>query len=178
MGKTFFITGQQRNESSFLKGGSSLFPFFRPFKSDKIKEMIEFITKNEKETRGVARILAQEIIKKPLKIKHALIIGLQGELGAGKTTFVQAFAKGLGIKNKITSPTFVLIKKYGNFYHIDCYRMKSYKDILGLDFEEIALNPKNIILIEWAERIKKILKDAIWIKFEIISEGERKISIL
>jgi tRNA threonylcarbamoyladenosine biosynthesis protein TsaE len=94
------------------------------------------------------------------------------------TTFIKAFAKGLGIKKRLTSPTFVLMKNYRNFYHIDCYRIKSYKDILGLDFQEIISNPKNIILIEWAEKVKKILpKDVIWIKFKIISEKEREIKI-
>jgi tRNA threonylcarbamoyladenosine biosynthesis protein TsaE len=134
----------------------------------------EFFVKNEKETRKMAKILGQEI----LKSKKGAIIGLEGELGAGKTTFIQAFAKGLGIRNKITSPTFVLLKKYKNFYHIDCYRIKNPKDILDLDFQEILSNPKNIIIIEWAEKMRKILpKDTIWIKFKIISNKERKITI-
>ena len=138
----------------------------------------EFFTKNGNETRKLAKLLAQEILKKPLKKKRALIIGLQGELGSGKTTFIQSLAKGLCIKNKITSPTFVLMKRYKNFYHIDCYRIKNYKDILALDFQEIISNPQNIIVIEWAEKIQKILpENTIWIKFKIISNKERKIKI-
>lgn len=138
----------------------------------------DFFTRNQRETNRLAKILAREIIKKSLKTETALIIGLEGELGSGKTTFIKAFAKGLGIKKRLTSPTFVLMKNYRNFYHIDCYRIKSYKDILGLDFQEIISNPKNIILIEWAEKVKKILpKDVIWIKFKIISEKEREIKI-
>ncbi len=141
--------------------------------------MTEMITKNERETKKVARLLVQEIIKKPLKTKGAVVIGLQGELGAGKTRFVQGFAKGLGIKRRLTSPTFVLIKKYKNLYHIDCYRLSKPKDLLDLDFKEIISNPDNIILIEWAEKIRKILpKDTIWIKFEIINSKERKIKII
>lgn len=130
----------------------------------------EFLTKNVSETRKIAKLLAQEI--------NGGVIGLTGELGAGKTTFIQAFAKGLGIKDKLTSPTFVLMKKYGNLYHIDCYRISSYKDILALDFKEIISNPKNIIVIEWAEKIKKILpKNTIWLKFKVVSNNERKIII-
>ncbi len=141
--------------------------------------MTEMITKNERETKKVARMLAQEIIKKPLKTKGAVVIGLQGELGAGKTRFVQGFAKGLGIRQRLTSPTFVLMKKYKNLYHIDCYRIDKPKDLLDLDFKEIVSNPDNIILIEWAEKVRKILpKDTIWIKFEIINFKERKIKIL
>ena len=143
-----------------------------------MKEMREFFVKNQRETNRLAKILAQEIVKKSLKNKTALIIGLEGELGSGKTTFIKAFAKGLGIKKRLTSPTFVLMKNYRNFYHIDCYRIKNYKDILALDFKEIISNPKNIVIIEWAEKIKKILpKNIIWLKFKTISDKEKEIKI-
>ena len=138
----------------------------------------DFFVRNQRETNRLAKVLAQEIVKKSLKNKTALIIGLEGELGSGKTTFIKAFARGLGIKKRLTSPTFVLIKKYRNFYHIDCYRIKSYKDVLALDFKEIISNPKNIVTIEWAEKIKKILpKNIIWLKFKTISDKEREIKI-
>ena len=142
--------------------------------------MTEIITKNERETKIVARLFAQELIKKPLKTKRAVIIGLEGELGSGKTRFVQGFAKGLGIRQRLTSPTFVLMKKYRNLYHIDCYRLHKPKDLIDLDFEEILSNPKNIVLIEWAEKVKKILpeKNNIWIKFKVIDKNKRKINIL
>jgi len=145
--------------------------------------MERFLTKNPKETSKLAKILAREIIKSkkvyPERSRGALIFGLVGELGAGKTTFIQAFAKGLGIKGRLTSPSFVLMKNYKNFYHVDCYRVKGPKDILALDFKEIISNPENIIMIEWAEKIKKILpKNKIWIKFEIISPKERIIKFI
>ena len=144
-----------------------------------MKVMVEIITKNEQETKEVAKLLAEEVIKKPLKIKGAIVIGLEGELGSGKTRFVQGFAQGLGISRRLTSPTFVLIKKYKNLYHIDCYRLNKPKDILDLDFNEIISDSQNIVLIEWAEKIKKILpRDTIWIKFEVINQNKRKIEIL
>jgi len=158
-----------------------------------MKVMLEIITKNERETKKVAGLLAQEIIKKPLRTKGAIIIGLEGELGSGKTRFVQGFARGLGISQRLTSPTFVLLKKYNlpkrkitsyglritdYLFHIDCYRLNKPKELLDLDFEEIISNPQNIVLIEWAEKIRKILpKNIIWIKFEIISPRERRIII-
>jgi len=136
----------------------------------------KFFLKNEIQTKKLAKLLAQECFKKR---NQSLIFALQGKLGAGKTTFIQSLAKGLGIKNKITSPTFVLMKKYNCLYHIDCYRINSYKDILELDFQEIISNPRNIIAIEWAEKIKKILpKNTIWLKFKILSEKEREITVL
>ena len=134
----------------------------------------KFFTKSEKETQKLARILAKEILKTPKKKKTALIIGLEGNLGAGKTTFIKAFAKGMGAKGKLTSPTFVLMKKYGNLYHLDCYRIKDSRDVLAMDFKEIVSIPQNIVLIEWAKKIRKILpKDKIWIKFKIIGKKDR-----
>jgi len=140
-----------------------------------------FLTKNEKETKKLARILANEILKQkkayPEQNRGAVVIGLEGNLGAGKTTFIQAFAKGMGIKRRLTSPTFVLMKKYNNLYHLDCYRIKDSQDVLVLDFKEIISEPKNIILIEWAEKIKRILpKTKIWIKFKILGKTQRVIT--
>jgi len=143
-----------------------------------MKMMVKIISKSEAQTKKVAGLLAQEIIKKPLKTNGAVLIGMEGELGSGKTMFAQGFAKELGIHQRITSPTFVLIKKYRNLYHIDCYRLNKPKELLNLDFKEIISNPKNIILIEWAEKVKSILPDdIIWINFEVVSPRERKIII-
>ena len=143
--------------------------------------MTEIITKNERETKKVAKLLAQACLAeaKKRRRKIAIVIGLQGELGSGKTRFVQGFAKGLSIRKRLTSPTFVLMKKYKNLYHLDCYRLNKPKDLLDLDFKEIISNPKNIVLIEWAEKVRKILpRDRIWIKFKIVSSKRRKIKIL
>ena len=141
--------------------------------------MEKFLTKSPRETSQLAKILAKEILKSKSKVKGVLIFGLVGELGAGKTTFIQAFARGMGIKGHLTSPSFVLMKKYKNLYHIDCYRIKNANDVLDLDFKEIISTPKNIVLIEWAEKIKKILpKGTIWIKFKILGENKREIRLI
>lgn len=129
----------------------------------------------------MAKILANEILKQkkayPEQNRGAVVIGLEGNLGAGKTTFIQAFAKGMGIKRRLTSPTFVLMKKYNNLYHLDCYRIKDSQDVLALDFKEIISEPENIVLIEWAEKIKRILpKTKIWIKFKIFGKTQRVIT--
>ena len=158
-----------------------------------------YLTKNPSETKKLGEKLAKRILKEKLK-KRAVIIGLAGELGGGKTTFLQGFAKGLGIKEKILSPTFVILKKFKipnpldakrtprrvafqipkfkHFYHIDCYRIDKPKHILDLGFKEIISFPQNIVAIEWADRIQKImLKGTIWIKLKFINKQKRQITI-
>jgi len=137
-------------------------------------------TKSVKETQEIAQQLAKKILKNLPAGRQGIVIGLQGELGGGKTTFVQGFAKGLGIKEKILSPTFVIFKRFPikerNLYHFDCYRVKNEEDILELGFEEIISNPKNIVVIEWASKIKKIMpKGTIWINFKFVNETTRVI---
>jgi len=150
---------------------------------------LEIITQNPEETRKVGCFLAEEVIRelKRFSKKKAWVIGLKGDLGGGKTTFVQGFARGCGVKEKITSPTFVVFKRYSlsvsglknqraYFYHIDCYRIKDSQELLELGIDEILLTPFNIVLIEWAERIKKILpSDTIWISFFYLSLYKRRI---
>lgn len=136
---------------------------------------LEIFTSSPLQTKKLGEMLAEEILKGKSG-KKALVIGLVGELGGGKTTFLQGFAKGLGIKEKILSPTFVIMKRFGDFYHLDCYRIQKTKDILGLGFKEIINNPKNIVAIEWADKISSLLpKNIILIKFEVIDEDKRSI---
>jgi len=145
-----------------------------------------YITKNSKKTQELGLKFARKILNLP-KNKSAVVLGLTGNLGSGKTTFLQGFAKGLGVKEKILSPTFVIMKRFKNFYHIDCYRLKNYKDILALfsaqgepasGWKSIIKNSENIVAIEWSEKIKAILpKDAILIKFKFIDENKREINL-
>ncbi len=133
---------------------------------------------NVKETKKIATDLARKIIK----TKKGAVIALEGELGAGKTVFVKGFVKALGVKSKIKSPTFVLMKKYvsrgTNLYHLDCYRVKDEKDLRIPELNEILEASHNIVMIEWAERVRKILpKKHITVHIDHISENERKITI-
>jgi len=145
--------------------------------------VLEIFTNNLRQTQKTAQILAQELGKEKRQ-KQAFILGLVGELGAGKTSFIQGFARGLKIKNKVLSPTFLLLKTFSipgqkNFkwlYHIDCYRFKKSKELLDLGFKEILGNPDNIIIIEWADKIKKIMpRRAVWINFKVLGEDKRKL---
>ena len=144
------------------------------------------LTHSPKETQQFAGELAQKILKGKAK-KTAFVLALTGELGAGKTTFLQGFARALGSKGKILSPTFILIRKHEvqnakykihNFYHIDCYRITKAKEILDLGFREIISDPQNIVAIEWADRIQKILpRKSLILKFKFIDASKREIKI-
>ncbi|MCD6402514.1 tRNA (adenosine(37)-N6)-threonylcarbamoyltransferase complex ATPase subunit type 1 TsaE [bacterium] len=149
----------------------------------------EFITKNSKQTRKLGEILGKEVLK-TLPKKKALVFGLLGDLGGGKTTFLKGFAKGLGIKEKILSPTFILMKKFQipnsktqipkfkYFYHIDCYRIQKPQEILSLGFKKIIFDSQNVVAIEWADRIlKKMPKGTVWISFEFLDKDKRKITV-
>lgn len=119
--------------------------------------------------------------------KESLTVGLIGELGAGKTTFVQGFAEGLGITKRVISPTYVLVREYEvkkggfeNLYHVDLYRLT--EDVSGeageLGIFDIWGKDGNIVLIEWAEKIADIIPDdAYKIEFDLVGEKERKIAI-
>jgi len=151
--------------------------------------LTKYTTKSFKQTQKLGENFVKKVLKLPAN-NNAVVLGLLGNLGGGKTTFLQGFAKGLKIKEKILSPTFVIMKrfhipnyKFNNFYHIDCYRLKNEKDILELDFKKIISDPKNIVAIEWPERIKKVLpKNIIYIKFTCpephrrVDENKREIN--
>lgn len=124
------------------------------------------------------------------------MLALTGELGSGKTTFVQGLAKGLEIKGRVISPTFIIVRKYQipnnksqinsksktrkilNFYHVDFYRLEGElgKEVENLGLTEVWSDPNNIVVIEWAEKIKDYLPEGTkWVRFEYSGEDERRI---
>lgn len=136
-----------------------------------------FNTFTAKETQKLAGDILTVLIKKSPK-DRALVLALQGDLGSGKTTFTQGLAKFLKIKDRVKSPTFVIMRNYKLLYHIDAYRLNKPEEILDLGWSEIISNPKNIVVIEWPEKIKKFLpKQTIYLKFKFINETQRKIKI-
>ncbi len=150
--------------------------------------MANITTQSARETKAVARLFAKEVLAGLKMGKKATVIALSGPLGAGKTTFAQGFASGLGVREKIKSPTFVLVKEYAiprftlhasrftNFYHLDCYRLESRKETVTLGLKEILADPRNLVLIEWAEKIKRALpKKIITVKLFHVGENSRNI---
>lgn len=144
---------------------------------------MEFITENAKETQKLAAKIVGNLIGK--KHQGALVLGLVGELGAGKTTFIQGLARALKIKERVLSPTFVILKRFAisdlrfaNLYHLDCYRIEKLEELQVLGLREIIKEPENLVVVEWAEKIRKVLpKETIWIEFEHLGEDRRKIKI-
>jgi len=137
--------------------------------------MYKIKTKSAEETKKFAQNLAKDFIE-------GGIIGLSGDLGAGKTTFAQGFAQGLGIEDKIVSPTFLIIRQYpipnqkNFFYHIDLYRLENI-DLKNSGLAEILDDPENIVLIEWADKLEGLTKDFKSIELKKVSEVEHQIII-
>jgi len=116
--------------------------------------------------------------------KQALVIGLYGNLGSGKTTFVKEVARSLGVKDYVISPTFIIMKsyklhnkRYRLLIHIDAYRLDNSEELLKLGFRDLIKDPKNLVLVEWADRVEEILpKDSIKIYFKHVDENTREVT--
>lgn len=143
------------------------------------------VTNNPNQTKKLGENLAKKILKNG-PARKAAVLGLFGNLGSGKTTFLQGFGKGLGIKEKILSPTFIIFRKikipnqknFSYFYHFDCYRIKKQKEILELNFKKIISDPKNIVAVEWPEKISGILPESlIRLKFRFVDKNSREVII-
>ena len=125
---------------------------------------------------GQTKNFASKIAK---KIKIGSVIALNGDLGSGKTTFSQGFAKGLGVEQHVGSPTFKLVSEYSGstmkLYHVDCYRLESSEEFLNLGGENLLLPYDGITLIEWANIIEELLPlDFIEIKFTRFKDNRTK----
>ena len=131
---------------------------------------------------------AQEFVQNLKSGEKACVVGLSGDLGSGKTTFTQMAAKELGVIETVTSPTFVIEKiypldklgagKFKKLIHIDAYRLESGKELLSLGWQEIISDPKNLILIEWPERVADILpKDMKKLSFKFVDEERREVGV-
>jgi tRNA threonylcarbamoyladenosine biosynthesis protein TsaE len=133
---------------------------------------VEIFSNSVQETKKFAK----EISK---KTKQGQVVALKGDLGSGKTTFSQGFAKGLEIDQHVGSPTFKLVSEYVgsslNLYHVDCYRLNSLQEFLNLGGENLLLPDNGITLIEWADIIQELLpKGTIEIEFSRVKDNPNK----
>ena len=147
---------------------------------------MEVTTKSPKETTDLGQKIASSL-------KGGETFALVGELGSGKTTFVKGLASGLGIEQRIISPTFIILRKYdvrsvtgirspvSDFYHIDLYRLEDNieSEVRNLGVEDVWSDPKNVVAVEWAEKVTGMLPgNTVWIKFENLGGDKRKIKVI
>ncbi|WP_077620345.1 tRNA (adenosine(37)-N6)-threonylcarbamoyltransferase complex ATPase subunit type 1 TsaE [Bacillus sinesaloumensis] len=134
-------------------------------------EKYEFVTNTPDETGSFSYRLAQ-------RLSPGDVITLEGDLGAGKTTFTKGLAKGLGITRTVNSPTFTIIKEYKGslpLYHMDVYRLEHSDEDLGFDE---YFNGEGVTVVEWAHLIKDQLpQDRLTIKIEHQGDMKRKITV-
>ncbi len=148
---------------------------------------MEKLCRGDSQTRKLA---GQILAKLPQPEEGALILGLVGDLGVGKTTFVQGVGEALSIKEPILSPTFVIlktfplasagIKKSGfkNLVHLDCYRLDDPSELVKIGWPELVSDKNNLIVIEWPDKVADLLTpDYYRISFKVIDRRTRKISI-
>ncbi len=132
-----------------------------------------FETKNTEETIDLGKRLGAVLTK-------GAIIGFFGDLGSGKTTMIKGIAQGLGVKDLVKSPSFVIVTEYqGRFpvYHIDLYRIAKTDELLEIGFEQY-LYGDGVALVEWAERARDLLPTkTIKVQIEITSQNQRMITI-
>ena len=141
----------------------------------KADKHIQITTHSVKETQQLGQTLGATL-------KQAFIIALTGELGSGKTAFVQGLAKGLDVSEKyyITSPTFTLINEYPGrhrLFHVDLYRIEYISELEDIGLDEI-LHQNAVIAIEWADKLSgDTLSDHLALQFKLIGEESRQIDI-
>lgn len=119
------------------------------------------------ETKALGKKFAEKIsnFSSPIsKRRRAVVVALTGGLGSGKTTFIQGFLGGLGVRKRSTSPTFIIFRRFAlsnlpfaSAYHVDAYRIKKLRELLGLGFGDILADKRNIVMIEWADKVAGIL---------------------
>jgi tRNA threonylcarbamoyladenosine biosynthesis protein TsaE len=127
--------------------------------------------------------IVQEFLNNLKSVDKAIVAGLSGDLGAGKTTFVKELAKQLGVEEDVTSPTFTVMqnyeidfKSYKKLIHIDLYRFEQEDNIGVLRLDEVFKNSENLVLIEWVEKFPEIKAD-IQINLKHLDEDKREIEI-
>ena len=142
----------------------------------------KYIAHSLTETQKIAE---QFVLTLNITPSGATVVGLYGDLGAGKTSFTQGVAHALGIQENVVSPTFVIEKiyelfgkRFSHLIHIDAYRIETSNELLHLGWNEIISNPKNLILIEWPERVLDIMPPHIKIQFTHTGNEGREIEIM
>ncbi len=132
---------------------------------------MDFFSRSPDHTRRLGMRLGQSL-------QAGDIICLQGDLGAGKTTFVQGIAQGWGSVDSVSSPTFILVNMYRDskqkrLFHMDAYRLDSAPEAEELDLDTMLA--EGALIIEWPERMEKLIpEERLWVQLEYINDEERE----
>jgi len=137
-----------------------------------------YITNNSRQTKNLGRKFGETL-------RGGETLCLYGALGSGKTTFTQGLARGLQIKNRLLSPTFIIVRHYNiinkpftKLYHLDLYRLENPQSVMDLGFIDFINDKTNVIVIEWPEKLGEFLpKNRIDIYFKDLGDDKREISI-
>ena len=113
---------------------------------------------------GLARLGAEFAGR--LRPPPAVVVAVAGDLGAGKTTLIRAIARGLGVTEPVTSPTFALVHRYAGagvtVYHVDAYRLRRAADAADLGLDDMLAEADSVVLIEWPEKLHEALPPVAW----------------
>jgi tRNA threonylcarbamoyladenosine biosynthesis protein TsaE len=135
---------------------------------------VDFLSRSPEQTRRLGQRLGAAL-------QPGDVICLQGDLGAGKTTFVQGIAQGWGSRDAVSSPTFIIVNVYRNhddqqLFHLDTYRLDSFLEAEELDLQ--SMQAQGPLLIEWPERMERLIpRDRLWIRLEHAGQEERQMKM-
>ena len=134
---------------------------------------MELITNSAVETEEVGAKLARQL-------KPGAVIAYRGDLGAGKTAFTRGLARGLGINDPVTSPTYTIVNEYLGgrlpLFHFDMYRLHSADDLFDIGWDDY-LERGGVCAVEWSENVEDALEDPITVTIEKLGEESRKITV-
>ena len=134
---------------------------------------MELIKTSQEETEALAFRLAQ-------KLPAGCVIAYEGDLGAGKTAFTRGLARGLGIREPVTSPTYTIVNEYLSgrlpLFHFDMYRLHSADDLFDIGWEDY-LERGGVCAVEWSENVAEAMEGAIAVRIEKTGEDSRRITI-
>ena len=134
---------------------------------------MEVITTSPLETEAVGAALAE-------RLQPGDVIAYVGGLGAGKTAFTRGLARGLGVTDSVTSPTYTIVNEYLSgtlpLFHFDMYRLGCADDLFDIGWEDY-LERGGVCAVEWSENVTEAMENAIWVRIERLSDEERRITI-
>lgn len=134
---------------------------------------MRFITKTPEETEALGQALGQHLC-------GGEVIAYTGDLGAGKTAFTRGLARGLGITERVTSPTYTIVNEYLTgrlpLFHFDMYRLGSADDLFDIGWEDY-LQRGGVCAVEWSENVEEAMDGAIFVTIEKLSDETRQITV-